>query len=243
MSYTLLISTDELAHHLDDPDWAVIDCRFDLNDPAKGRAAYLDAHIPGAIYAHLDEDLSSPIVPGATGRHPLPTPDVFAARLSRWGIDEKTQVVVYDDAGGLYAGRLWWMLRWLGHDAVALLDGGWQQWLKEVRPTLGGEDTRSPRTFVPHVQEEMLADVDEVLANLENDEFVLVDVREPNETASERIPGATFPARCPPTTGTTSRPMVVSRRRTNCAPTTKICWPTRTPAWSPRASSSTAAPA
>ena len=178
MSYTLLISTDELAHHLNDPDWAVIDCRFDLNDPAKGRAAYLDAHIPGAIYAHLDEDLSSPIVPGATGRHPLPTPDVFAARLSRWGIDEKTQVVVYDDAGGLYAGRLWWMLRWLGHDAVALLDGGWQQWLKEVRPTLGGEDTRSPRTFVPHVQEEMLADVDEVLANLENDEFVLVDVRD-----------------------------------------------------------------
>ncbi|MCB0156553.1 MAG: sulfurtransferase [Caldilineaceae bacterium] len=178
MPYTLLISTDELAHRLDDPDWAVIDCRFDLNDTAKGRAAYLDAHIPGAIYAHLDEDLSSPIVPGATGRHPLPTPDVFAAQLSRWGIDAKTQVVVYDDAGGLYAGRLWWMLRWLGHDAVALLDGGWQQWVKEVRPTLGGEDTRSPRTFVPHVQEEMLADVDEVLANLENDEFVLVDVRD-----------------------------------------------------------------
>lgn len=178
MTFALLVSTDDLAPHLDNPDWAVIDCRFDLNDTAKGRAAYLDAHIPGAVYAHLDDDLSGPIVPGTTGRHPLPEPEIFAARLSRWGIDQNTQVVVYDDAGGVYAGRVWWMLRWLGHDAVALLDGGWQQWVSEVRPTRSGEDMRAPRTFVADVQDEMLADVDEVLANLENDEFVLVDVRD-----------------------------------------------------------------
>lgn len=199
MTYSLLISTDELALHLDDSNWAVIDCRFDLNNPDKGRREYLDAHIPGAVYAHLDDDLSGPIVPGETGRHPLPDPDVFAARLSRWGIDQETQVVVYDDAAGLYAGRLWWMLRWLGHDAVALLDGGWQQWVKEVRPTLGGEDTRPPRTFVPHVRADMVADVDEVLGSLENDEFVLVDVRDESRFSGEvtgldpvggHIPGA-----------------------------------------------------
>ena len=126
MNFTTLISPPDLAAHLDDPAWAIIDCRFVLADPAAGRQHYLAGHVPGACYAHLDEDLSSPIVPGQTGRHPLPAVAHCARTFSQWGIDDQVQVVVYDDASGAFAGRLWWLLRWLGHDAVAVLDGDWR---------------------------------------------------------------------------------------------------------------------
>ncbi|MDQ3247594.1 MAG: rhodanese-like domain-containing protein, partial [Chloroflexota bacterium] len=109
MNYTTLISTAELVPQLDDPDWMIVDCRFVLNEPAVGRQKYLEAHIPGAIYAHLDEDLSGPPLAGQSGRHPLPTVETFAETLSAWGIDANTQVIAYDDASGVYAGRLWWM--------------------------------------------------------------------------------------------------------------------------------------
>ena len=109
MAFTTLISSEEVAAHLDDPAWVIVDCRFALAEPAKGRRDYLAAHIPGAVYAHLDEDLSSPPLPGKTGRHPLPASEDFAAQLSAWGIDDQVQVVVYDDASSVYAGRLWWM--------------------------------------------------------------------------------------------------------------------------------------
>ncbi len=199
MSHTLLISTDELALHLDNPDWVVVDCRFRLDDVDAGRKAYLDAHVPGALYAHLDDDLSGTILPGETGRHPLPKAAHFAAKLAWWGIDEKTQVVVYDDLGGVFAGRLWWMLNWLGHKNVAVLDGDWRQWIKEVRPTLSGEDSCTPCTFIPHIQQQMEASADEVLANLENDNFTLVDARDEQRYRGEvssmdpvagHIPGA-----------------------------------------------------
>src|SRR3990172_1660355 len=123
LMYKTLVDTHTLAKHLDDPSWVVVDCRFTLTDPQAGRRAYAAGHIPGARYAHLDEDLSSPIVP-ASGRHPLPDPKVLADRLGRWGIDNAKQVVVYDDSFGAMAARLWWLLRWLGHEACALLDGG-----------------------------------------------------------------------------------------------------------------------
>ena len=178
MSYKLLISTAELASHLDDPDWVIVDCRFALDDPARGRRDYLDAHIPGALYAHLDEDLSGPIVPGKTGRHPLPSVDDCVATFSAWGIDAGKQVIVYDDMSGVFAGRLWWMLGWLGHDAVAVLDGDWRHWQAEQRPTRAGSETRAPAKFLASVRPEMQVSVDEVLANLENDEFRLVDARD-----------------------------------------------------------------
>ncbi|HQY94984.1 rhodanese-like domain-containing protein, partial [Caldilinea sp.] len=149
MAFTTLISSEEVAAHLDDPAWVIVDCRFALAEPAKGRRDYLAAHIPGAVYAHLDEDLSSPPLPGKTGRHPLPASEDFAAQLSAWGIDDQVQVVVYDDASSVYAGRLWWMLRWLGHDAVAVLDGDWRAWQAEERPTRGGAEQRAPRAFTP----------------------------------------------------------------------------------------------
>ncbi len=198
-SYSTLVTTDVLAAHLGDPNWAMLDCRFALLDPAKGRTDYLAAHIPGAIYADLDEDLSSPRIPGKSGRHPLPTPEVFAATLARWGIDADVQVVVYDDAGAMVASRVWWMLRWLGHTAVAVLDGDWRAWLAEGRPTRSGAETRAPRHFVAALQQGLTIDTDEVAARLYDPTLHLFDARSAerfrgeNETIDPRaghIPGA-----------------------------------------------------
>lgn len=163
MSYTTLISISELYPHLGNPDWAIIDARFALDDTKLGRSHYLEAHIPGAVYAHLDEDLSGPIIPGQTGRHPLPEVEVFAQTLSRWGIDATTQVVVYDAAGGtMAAARLWWMLHWLGHEAAAVLDGGWQRWQSEDRLVGSGQESRPAHQFVPRPRPELVASLVEV---------------------------------------------------------------------------------
>ena len=166
MTYTTLISTAELALHLADPDWAIVDCRFALADPERGRRDYARAHIPGAIYAHLNEDLSGPIVPGVTGRHPLPAIEFAAARFSDWGIDQQVQVVAYDDSGGSIAARLWWLLRWLGHEAVAVLDGGWPKWQDEAHPVGDGAALRSARRFVPHPRSDLLVTTAEVESRL-----------------------------------------------------------------------------
>src|SRR3984893_5525033 len=127
MTFKSLIDADSLQNLLGEPRLAVVDCRFDLMKPEAGRQAYLTAHIPGARYADLNRDLSAPI--GLhTGRHPLPAPDAFAAWLGATGIGNDTQVIAYDEINGSIAARLWWMLRWLGHGAVAVLDGGFKAW-------------------------------------------------------------------------------------------------------------------
>ena len=113
----------------------------------KGRRDYRTTHVPGVVYAHLDEHLSGPVISGQTGRHPLPDVRTFARTLSAWGIGDGTQVVVYDEGAGVWAGRLWWMLRWLGHEAVAVLDGDWRAWLAEGRPTRSGDEVRAARPF------------------------------------------------------------------------------------------------
>jgi thiosulfate/3-mercaptopyruvate sulfurtransferase len=133
MYINTIVSTEDLATHLNDPTWIIVDCRFTLTDPEAGRQAYAKAHIPGARYVHLDDDLSAPIT-DASGRHPLPDPHTLGDRFSQWGIGVNRQVVVYDDSYGAMATRLWWMLRWLGHPAVALLDGGYPKWMREKRP-------------------------------------------------------------------------------------------------------------
>lgn len=178
MTYTTLISTADLADNLTNDSWVVVDCRFRLDDTEAGRAGYCAGHIPGAVYAHLDDNLSGPIVPGETGRHPLPDPDTFAETLGGWGISNATQVVVYDDARGLFAGRLWWMLRWMGHDAVALLDGGWNKWSAEERPAARGNESNDARRFTPQPDDLMQATVDEVEGNLEHPTFLLLDARD-----------------------------------------------------------------
>lgn len=200
MTYSTLIAPQELEPHLDDPEWAVIDCRCLLSDPDYGRRAYQQAHVAGAVYAHLNDDLSGEIVPGKTGRHPLPHVEVAAQRFSAWGIDASTQVVAYDDVGGaLAAARLWWMLRWLGHDQAAVLDGGWQAWPQEGRATRGGIEHRSPRQFVPHARPELVLDANDVLGCIGDPTFRLLDTRSLERYRGEnevidpiagRIPGA-----------------------------------------------------
>ncbi|MDT8305409.1 MAG: sulfurtransferase [Anaerolineae bacterium] len=128
MTYRTLIAPADLAVHLHSPGWVVVDCRFSLADPKAGEAAYETSHIPGARYANLDEVLSNPPYRDH-GRHPLPEPSVMAQRFGALGISNTSQVVVYDDAGGMVAARLWWMLHYLGHEAAAVLDGGWHAWL------------------------------------------------------------------------------------------------------------------
>ena len=132
--YDSLVETEVLAAHLDDPAWVIFDCRSVLSDPLAGPHMYAETHIPGARYLHLERDLSSPVTP-ESGRHPLPDPLSLAEKLGHAGVGEGTQVVAYDDAGGAYAARIWWLLRWLGHGESAVLNGGWQQWLKEGRRT------------------------------------------------------------------------------------------------------------
>ena len=199
MIYTTFISTRDLAPHLTDPDWAVFDCRFSLADPERGRRDYLHEHIPGAVYAHLNEDLSGPIVPGKTGRHPLPAVEFAAGRFSAWGIDDRVQVIAYDDAGGGIAARLWWLLHWLGHDAVAVLDGGWPQWRSERRAVRSSAEWRAPRKFAPRPRPELVVTTAEVMAQSGDPKFRLIDARtaerylgqnEPIDPVAGHIPGA-----------------------------------------------------
>lgn len=143
---TTLVDTGTLVSHLQDPAWIIFDCSFDLTEPSAGARDYLEGHISGAHYAHLDEDLSSPIRPGS-GRHPLPDPTVLAHKLGQWGVDASKQVIAYDDSHGAIAGRLWWLLRWLGHDAVAVLDGGLSKWRREERPLTAYTSTVSSTIF------------------------------------------------------------------------------------------------
>jgi len=160
MEFSTLITTAQLSNVLSSNTLVIVDCRFDLADTRSGQRKYINSHIPSARYCHLDDDLCGSMVPGITGRHPLPDIDMLVDKFSSWGIDDHTQVVVYDDsepAPGAIASRLWWSLQWLGHNAVALLDGGWQAWVAEKRPVEDGQCINSRKTFVPHPRDELLA--------------------------------------------------------------------------------------
>ncbi len=190
---------DELAAALDDPELRIIDCRFDLMAPDAGRAAWLDAHIPGALYADLDRDLSAAATPDS-GRHPLPAVSDAEATFSRLGIDADTRVVAYDDAGGAFASRAWWLLRWLGHRRVTVLDGGLQAWRARGLPLEAGQQETPRREFRAVMQPRQVLTTQEVAANLgSEDTCVLVDARdaarfrgevEPIDPVAGHIPGA-----------------------------------------------------
>lgn len=192
-----LVSCAQLAEHLGDPGWRIVDCRHQLSDVGHGERAYAEGHVPGAFFMHLDRDLSAPMN-GRNGRHPLPDPDWAAAKLGGLGITRETQVVVYDDAEGMVAGRLWWMLRWLGHERVALLDGGFNRWVKEGLPLTKEVPVAIPVTF-EGVPRDWVVTADEVLANIDRGDFVVVDARGPDRFRGENetidpvgghIPGA-----------------------------------------------------
>jgi thiosulfate/3-mercaptopyruvate sulfurtransferase len=200
MAYTTLIAPADLRANLDDPTWVIVDCRYDLNDTGAGQRAYQRAHIPGALYAHVDHDLSGAVVPGYTGRHPLPSVEACVRTFSTMGIGSATQVVAYDDRGGaLGAARLWWMLRWLGHDTAAVLDGGWQAWQTAGYPTRGGHESHAPNAFVPHMRPHLLVGTHDVEAQHADPTYRLLDVRkapryrgemEPIDPVAGHIPGA-----------------------------------------------------
>ena len=193
--FSTVVSTEQLAQQVNDPAWIVIDCRFTLTNTEAGRAAYARGHIPGALYAHLDQDLAGP-KNGSNGRHPLPDAQAFAQKLGAWGIDAKTQVVVYDDSFGAIAVRLWWMLRWMGHDAVALLDGGLPKWQREQRPLTADLPQVTPKVFTAQVRHDMVVDTDAVLRATS---ALIVDARaemrfigeiEPLDPVAGHVPGA-----------------------------------------------------
>lgn len=199
MTYTTLITADEVRRHLDELDWAVVDCQFSLSEPALGHQQYLAGHVAGAVYADLNVDLSAPVVPGRTGRHPLPEPATFKRKLGKWGIGPGVQVVAYDASGAGNAARLWWLLRWLGHDAVAVMDGGWQAWQAIGGPVRGGEESRPPREFVGAPRAAWVLTADEVGARRTDPDYLIVDSRtreryrgeqEPIDPVAGRIPGA-----------------------------------------------------
>lgn len=198
MVFTTLVDTATVAAHLDDPDWVVFDCRFDLTKPDAGQRAYAEAHIPGARYAHLDNDLSSPITANS-GRHPLPDVEVLAAKLGRWGVDRHKQVVAYDGGAGAVAARLWWVLRWLGHNAVAVLDGGLSKWQEERRPVTNDVPTITPTVFRATVDDSLWVQTSVVERLIAEGSHLLVDARaaprfkgarEPIDKVAGHIPGA-----------------------------------------------------
>ena len=197
--HTTIISTDILAAHLDDDAGAgarvIVDCRFDLQNDQWGREQYLADHIPGAVYASLNQDMAGPKT-GANGRHPLPSIDALAATLGRLGISSgaHTRVIAYDQDSGMYASRLWWLLKYAGHDAVAVLDGGWAKWQREGRPTRSGLETRTTAVFVPAPRHEMQVGVETVDAHLHDSKTLLVDARAPERYEGrvepiDRVPG------------------------------------------------------
>jgi len=199
-----IVSADTLADWLDDADLRVVDTRFSLVDPAAGQRAYDSGHVPGAIYAHLDNDLSGPVSP-KTGRHPLPEAAPFAEWLGRVGIGSANTVVAYDDGSGAIAARLWWMLRWLGHRRVAVLDGGIAAWIDGGHPVSAAAPRAGPADFVPRPDPGMIVTTEQVREQLCAGDLLLVDARErerflgetePIDRVAGRIPGAvSFPFR------------------------------------------------
>jgi thiosulfate/3-mercaptopyruvate sulfurtransferase len=200
MLSTTLISTQLLASHLQEPAVVVIDCRFKLDDDAWGGREYTSRHVPGAVYAHLNDDLSGPRT-GTNGRHPLPDPLVLAETLGRLGVGDaggqRVQVVAYDQDNGMFASRLWWLLRWLGHDAVAVLDGGFGKWLAESQPTRSGVEAHPRREFRAVPRSDLVVDARQVSTMLGSADWHLLDARAPERYRGETEPIDKTPGHIP----------------------------------------------
>lgn len=198
--FETVISPAELAERLSGDDVVLVDCRYVLGKPGRGLVSYQDKHLPGAVYVDLEEDLSGPVVAGSTGRHPLPDKRDLVSLIRRLGITNGSQVVAYDEGPGyMAAARLWWMLKWSGHDAVAVLNGGLRHWTDLGLPLERGVRTPRPGDFQPHFREEMVVSAAEIEDSLDDGGLTLVDSRSPdrfrgeNETidpVAGHIPGA-----------------------------------------------------
>jgi thiosulfate/3-mercaptopyruvate sulfurtransferase len=187
MTYTTLISAEDLHQHLNNPNWIIFDCRFSLADTEAGFKSYRHGHIPNARYAHLDKDLSSRIT-DFTGRHPLPNFTELVKKLGVWGIDNNSQVVVYDDASGAIAGRLWWLLGCLGHENVAVLDGGYKHWQKLGFPVTTTLPAIKPSVFRAYPSEDAGLTALEVQNALAQKSICLIDARSSERYRGEQEP-------------------------------------------------------
>jgi len=193
------IEAETLAAQLGDERLRLFDCRSDLTDPEAGRAAYARGHLPGARYADLNRDLSAPVT-AATGRHPLPDPARFEATLRQWGVNGDSIVVAYDDRNGAYAARLWWMLRWLGHDEVRVLDGGYARWTHLGLPTVTDAAPQLPQgDFAARPRDSMVVTAADVALAGRDASARVLDARgaerfrgevEPIDAVAGHVPGA-----------------------------------------------------
>jgi thiosulfate/3-mercaptopyruvate sulfurtransferase len=187
MTYTNIISATDLHHHLNDRDWIIIDCRFSLANSEAGFTAYRHGHITNARYAHLDKDLSSRIT-DFTGRHPLPDKTELVNKLGEWGVDNNSQVVVYDDANGAFAGRFWWLLRYLGHEKIAVLDGGLTHWQNLGYPVTTTLPAIKPSIFRDYTNVNNVLSAIEVQNGLARNDICLIDARMPERYRGEHEP-------------------------------------------------------
>ena len=196
--FTTLVDAATLASHLEDPHWVVVDCRHALADFSLGRKLYEHSHIAGAFFADVEVDLAGEKT-GRNGRHPLPDPGEFAAFLRGIGVDEDTQVVAYDAGGDMFAARLWFLCRWIGHDACGVLDGGFAAWTAGGYPVESAIPKATPGTIEPHVRPDLVVDASHVLAHLHDPAMRLVDARAADRFAGQNelvdpvaghIPGA-----------------------------------------------------
>ncbi len=183
---TTLVSSDELLRYLGNPAWVIFDCRFVLSDPDAGRQRHLRGHVPGARYVDLNKDMSSPATP-TSGRHPLPDADELIAKLRAWGVNADSQIVVYDDVAGSIAGRMWWLLRYLGHNGVAVLDGGFGKWENEKKPLEQGKTAPAAAgNFSGKAHDAMWVETAELELIRECDDTVIIDARAPERYSGEK---------------------------------------------------------
>lgn len=185
MPFSTLISALQLREHLTATDWLIIDTRHDLSDPEAGILGWQHGHIPGARFLHMDHDLSAPKT-GHNGRHPLPDPETFIQRMRALGMHPDTQVVTYDAQGGMMAARLWWMLRWIGHENVAVLDGGLPAW-KAIQPDLETAEPPSPQSGSVTLRRSLVPTLNsaQIMQNLSTQEYLVIDARSPDRFRGE----------------------------------------------------------
>lgn len=200
MSLARLLSPQDLAQRLGQPKLTILDCRFALEDPASGSRAYSAGHVPGACFADLERDLSAPVVPGKTGRHPLPPPQLLIQRLCDWGVNNDSQIVLYDDGPGAFAARAWWLLLWLGkREGIYLLDGGMSAWQAAGLPLQQEQPQPAAGGFRGEPDHDLIVEADELLQRLAEPDMTLLDARglprfrgeiEPIDPVAGHIPGA-----------------------------------------------------
>jgi thiosulfate/3-mercaptopyruvate sulfurtransferase len=183
----ILLRVEQLRRHLNDARWCVVDVRHDLFDAEAGIRLYRDGHIPGAVFADINTQLSGTKT-GVNGRHPMPSRDDLIETFRQWGINNDTQIVAYDAQGGQYASRLWWLARWLGHRRVALLDGGWAKWSNETGLVSRDVPIRARGNFTASDSTMPLVNVQQVLQRLEDSNRTLLDARTPERYRGEEEP-------------------------------------------------------